>query len=503
MRRTRATRVASVTRVPSTSTLPASGMSRPRMSRSTVDLPEPLEPRSTCTVPAATSIDTSSRATWSPKRLVTFLSSITTRSARTGPRSAGGGGSANHPRGPERRDLVRGELEEAAQHLLGVLAQGGRGGAHGTRRLGEAHGHTDHAHGARAGVAHLHEGAARLDLWVVDDFRDAVDSSEGNALVEEDLLPLLVGPGEKGLLERADERLPVLHPIRVRPVARVVGKLGPADGRAEDPPQLLAAHGEGEIARLRPERLVGEERLVGGAHGLGYLAVGEIAADHGAQERELAFQHGHVDGLAASRPLLHAQGQHDAVGRVHPRRHVRDGRAAADAVGAGLAGDADHAALRLKNQIEGGTVSVGPVLAKAGYGAVDDAGVPLARHLVAQPQALESARAVVLEHDVRALHEPKEEILAPHVLEVDLDALLVPMQAHEVRRLPAGQWRAPRARDVARALGLEFDQLRAEVGNHGRAEGPGESMAQIADPDPFERHLHQRPPATARVWPVM
>src|SRR5215475_13323180 len=198
MRRTRAARVASVTRVPSTRTSPASGMSKPRMSRSTVDLPEPLEPRSTCTVPAATSIDTSSRATWSPKRLVTFLSSITTRSARTGPRSAGDDGSANHPCGPERRDLVRGKLEETAQHLLGVLAQGGRRGAHGARRLGEAHRYADHAHDARARVAHLHEGAPCLHLRVVNDFRDVVDGSEGNALVEEDRLPLLVGPGEKG-----------------------------------------------------------------------------------------------------------------------------------------------------------------------------------------------------------------------------------------------------------------------------------------------------------------
>src|SRR5262249_50602533 len=214
MRPTRAVRVASVTRVPSTRTSPASGMSKPRMSRSTVDLPEPLEPRSTCTVPAATSIDTSSRATWSPKRLVTFLSSITTRSAQDGLRSAGSDGSANHSRGPERRDLVRGELKETAQHLLGVLAQGGRGGAHRARRLRQAHGHADHSYGARARVGHVHERAARLHLWVVDNLRDAVDGPEGDALVEEDRLPLLVGAGEGGLPERGESPLAVLHPLR-------------------------------------------------------------------------------------------------------------------------------------------------------------------------------------------------------------------------------------------------------------------------------------------------
>src|SRR5262250_213703 len=502
MRRTRAARVASVTRVPSTRTSPASGMSRPRMSRSTVDLPEPLEPRSTCTVPAATSSDTSSRATRSPKRLVTPRSSITTRPAPAFSRSAGGGGSANHPRGPERRDLGRGQLEDAAQHLLRMLAQRGRGGAHRARRLGEAYGHADHAHFARARMAHLHEGPARLHLRVIHDLGDSVDGAEGDALVEEDRLPLLVRTREEGLLERGDERLAVLRPLRVRPVARVVGELGPADGGAEDLPELLAAHGEGKIARLRPERLVGEERLVGGAHGLGHLAVGEIAANHGAEERELALEHRHVDSLAAARPLLHAQGERDAVSRVHPRRHVRDGRAAAHAVRARLAGDGDHPALRLEDEIESGAVPIRAVLTEAGDGAIDDAGVSLARHLIAEAEALEGARAIVLEHHVRALHEPEEELLAARMLEVDLDPLLVAMQAHEVRGLSAGQPRPPRARDVPRALGLELDHLCAEVGEHGRAERSGQRVAQIEDAHPFERHLHQRPPATDNVWPV-
>src|SRR6266545_2767646 len=77
MRRTRAARVEPVTGVPSTRTSPRSGSTTPRMSRRTVDLPEPLEPRRTWTVPASTSMDTPSSATRSPKRLVTSRSAIT------------------------------------------------------------------------------------------------------------------------------------------------------------------------------------------------------------------------------------------------------------------------------------------------------------------------------------------------------------------------------------------------------------------------------------------
>src|SRR4029450_2995836 len=53
MRLTSPARVDLVTGVPSTSTSPPSGSTRPRMSRRTVDLPEPLEPSSTWTAPGA------------------------------------------------------------------------------------------------------------------------------------------------------------------------------------------------------------------------------------------------------------------------------------------------------------------------------------------------------------------------------------------------------------------------------------------------------------------
>src|SRR6266542_19816 len=500
MRFTSPARVAGLTSVPSTRTCPSSGGTRPRMQRNTVDLPDPLEPRSTWTVPGCTSMDTPSSATRSPNRLVTSRSSITIEPVIPGS-APGGRGSANHARGAELRHLVRSELEEAAQDLFRVLAQHGRRRPHRARSLRQAHGHADHADFSRPRVIHLHERSARLHLRMLHDLGNAVDRAEGDALGEEYRLPLLVGAGEECLLERGDEGVPVAGASAVGALARVIGQLRPADSGAKDLPQLLAAHGEGEVARPRPERLVRQERLVGGAHGLGRLAVGEITADHGAEERELSFQHGHVDGLAPSRPLLHAEGEHDAVGRVHPRRHVRDGRAAADAVRAGLAGYADHAALRLEDEVEGGAIPVRPILAEARDRAVDDAAVPLPRLLVAEAEALEGPRAVVLEDDVASLHEAEEQRPAFGKLEIDLDALFVAMQAHEVRCLPAGQWRPPRARDVARSPRLELDHLRAEIGEHGRAERTGQGVAEIEHPDVLQRHSHHRPPATARVWP--
>src|SRR5436305_6562648 len=59
-------------------TSPASGTSRPAMTRSSVDLPLPLGPSSAVSDPLATSIETPSSATKSPKRFVTLRASIAT-----------------------------------------------------------------------------------------------------------------------------------------------------------------------------------------------------------------------------------------------------------------------------------------------------------------------------------------------------------------------------------------------------------------------------------------
>src|SRR3954467_5670542 len=61
---------------PEISTCPSSGCSSPAMTRSSVDLPLPLGPRRAVSPPSGTSMETSSSATKSPKRLVTFLTEM-------------------------------------------------------------------------------------------------------------------------------------------------------------------------------------------------------------------------------------------------------------------------------------------------------------------------------------------------------------------------------------------------------------------------------------------
>src|SRR5262249_59863397 len=120
----------------------------------------------------------------------------------------------------------------------------------------------------------------------------------------------------------------------------------------------------------------------------------------------------------------------------------------AHAAAACLARHRDHAALGLQDQVERRAIAIGAVLAEAGHRAVDDAGVALPRLGIGQAQALQRARPIVLENDVRTLDELEEQLLAPRMLEIHLDPLLVAVQADEVRGLAARQRRAPPAREL-------------------------------------------------------
>src|SRR5439155_547650 len=79
-----------------------------------------------------------------------------------------------------------------------------------------------------------------------------------------------------------------------------------------------------------------------------------------------------------------------------------------------------------------------------------------------------------------------EQLLAFRVLQVDLDALLVPVQVHEVRRVAPVEGRAPGARDVAGARRLHLDDAGAEIGEQRGGQRPGQRVGQIQHGDVVE-----------------
>ncbi len=102
---------------------------------------------------------------------------------------------------------------------------------------------------------------------------------------------------------------------------------------------------------------------------------------------------------------------------------------------------------------------------------------------IVDPKPLHRADPKVLEHHVGALEQAHEQRFPFWMLQVDRDALLVPVQVHEVRGFVTIKRRPPRARHVASAGRLDLDDVRAIVGQHRGSERPREGMRQIEDRD--------------------
>jgi hypothetical protein len=153
-------------------------------------------------------------------------------------------------------------------------------------------------------------------------------------------------------------------------------------------------------------------------------------------------------------------------------------------------GHADHAALRLHDEVHRGAIAIRPGLAKAGDGAVDDRRVPRAHGLVVDAELPYRAHAVVLDQHVRAIGQAQEQLLAFRVLQIQLDALLVPVQVDEVRRVASVEGRPPGTRDVPRAGRLHLDHAGAEVAEQGRGERPGQRVGQVQHGQVVEGERH-------------
>jgi len=73
----------------------------------------------------------------------------------------------------------------------------------------------------------------------------------------------------------------------------------------------------------------------------------------------------------------------------------------------------------------------------------------------------------------------KEQLLASILLEVDLNALLVAMQADEVGGFGVVERWPPRSGDVADLRNLDFDDLCSEVSQQRGTKWPGQGMGEI------------------------
>ena len=161
----------------------------------------------------------------------------------------------------------------------------------------------------------------------------------------------------------------------------------------------------------------------------------------------------------------------------------------ADLVRRAVRGASDrHQARRpLREEVESRFARLGPDVSRARDRARDEARVPRAKRVHADPALLERARQEVLDEDVGLRRPPSHELLALRRPEIHGGGFLAPVHGEEVRGLPVPRGRLPPARNVAAARVLDLDDARPHVREEHRRDGPREDAREVEDDDAVER----------------
>ena len=279
----------------------------------------------------------------------------------------------------------------------------------------------------------------------------------------------------------------MLIPRTARSEARVLRQRGLAEDLVAEAGEfaLVLDAEENRFSVARPERPVrrhGGVRRAGARWG-GAAVSGEI----GGKAEPLAerFEHRDVECRALIGRGAPEKRREDPGERIHAGSDIGD-RNARLRRGFRRAGHRKHAGLALHEEVIRALGAVGAVLAVAGNGAPDQAGVPRAQFLGAQPEPGRGTGRKVLDEDVRLSDELCEDRLCFRVLGVERQAFLRPVDPDEVRRKSFDRG-VVAARSVANARALDLDHARAEFRELPRGERRRDDLLQSDDRDSRQR----------------
>ena len=122
-----------------------------------------------------------------------------------------------------------------------------------------------------------------------------------------------------------------------------------------------------------------------------------------------------------------------------------------------------------------------------------------ARRAGAPRPSRSAARREVLHEHVGALQQPEHRLDVARGLEVEGDALLGPVEPHEVARHPV-HGLVVAAREVPGAGPLDLDHPRAEVGEVPGGQRGGHRLLASDDGDAVQGERHRIPTTTVLVW---
>jgi hypothetical protein len=274
--------------------------------------------------------------------------------------------------------------------------------------------------------------------------------------------------------------------------ARFGLQLGPADDVEEGVPVRRRIGRGAEVAVQRLERPPREDARVAGAADRRPEALAVQVRRH--RELHHALEHRHLDHLALAAAFAVQQRGQQGIGGHQADTLVGDParRILRPALRCGLRSQRGHAAAGLDQVVERGAFRIGPILAEADQGAIDELGVDAGQHLVAQAQAFHGLRAHVAHHRVGAAHHLQQRVAACGVLQVEHDAALAAVELQKQRRHAGVAARRVVARQVALRR-LDLDHVGTQVTQGLGGVGAHRDAGQVEDANARERACSGEP----------
>jgi hypothetical protein len=206
-------------------------------------------------------------------------------------------------------------------------------------------------------------------------------------------------------------------------------------------------------------------------------------------------EHRQIDALAAAGALALEQGAGERKGGHRAGRVIDRRRAELDRVDLRRSGRRHQPGRRLDHVIIGGLPAARPVPAERRDRAVDEARIDRRHRLPTEPQRIESAGTIILDHDVALRDQPLQDRAAGLVLQIESQRALV-RGLGQVLRAHAAAVEGAVAAAAAGLIGLQgmldLDHLGAEQAELIGGERAGQHMGEIDDADALEGSGHAR-----------
>ena len=339
-------------------------------------------------------------------------------------------------------------------------------------------------------MRHVDRHVLRLDLRIGKDLFQRLDLAGGHARAVEPDNPVFARVAGQRRIQQPVQFLAPGEALVVAVKARIGQQVGQADLGQEPSQHLIVGGGNGDLpvgGIIKPVRRH-QRMIVAGA--LRVLAGDKMLGGKIGHHAQHAIDHGGFHRLPRPVAVAAMQRRDDAESGVKPRHQIGDrlGRAQRRLVGGAV--HAHEPAHRLRDEVKGGPVDIGPGGAEAVDAGHDQPGIEAVQFLLREAHPRQHAGAEVFDQHVGGFQKPGQRLPPLVGIKIQHHGFLVAVEAREIPRKAVLVMALPAHRIACGAFDL--DDLRPHIPQQHGTERPGQHAGQVDHPDPVQRRLHPR-----------